>query len=242
MTETQNNKQTVVILAAVRDEATQIIDRMSLIETGSNYIGQVGRNKIIVSVSGVGGNRAIDTLNGLIDSHSPDLIMHVGFAGGLDPTLAAGDVMRVRHVLNSDGAILSLGVGPPTTHDQSDERSSMHSLLTLNSVVDSPESKKLMFDQYNASAVDMETYYTASLDKERDIACLSIRAISDPADMALPAAALEWIKPDGTPDMAKVMSYVATHPWVTPTLMKLQGYATAAARKLAEAVQLLLTE
>ena len=60
--------------------------------------------------------------------------------------------------------------------------------------------------------------------------------------MALPAATLEWIKPDGTPDMAKVMSYVATHPWVTPTLMKLQGYATAAARKLAEAVQLLLTE
>ena len=118
----------------------------------------------------------------------------------------------------------------------------MHSLITLDSVVDSPESKKKMFDQYNAAAVDMETYYTAALAKEENIAYLSIRAISDPSDMALPAAAMEWIKPDGSPDMAKVMGYVATHPWVTPTLMKLQGYASAAAGKLAEAVQQLLTK
>jgi len=240
LSSTESNNQPVIILAAVRDEINQIVDRFSLMEMGDEYIGQIAGQRVIAAVSGIGHQRAVDLLGKMIDKHEPSLILNVGFAGGLDPTLAAGDVMRVRHVISEQKSVLHLGEAVPESVPDTEGRPTVHTLLTLDRVVDSPQGKSEMFERFNAAAVDMETFYTASLAMERRISFQAIRAISDPSDIALPAAAMDWVGSDGSPDMAKVMTYVATHPWVTPTLMKLQGYASMAATRLAEALQAVL--
>ena len=234
--------ETVILMAAVCDELTPTIEQLRLTESDGDHIGQVDDRKIIASVSGLGKDRAVAALTKLIEAHQPQRIIHLGFAGGMDPTLAAGDLLNIRYVRNESGKIIRLGESVPEFEESDSDPPSLKTLLTRDTVADSPKLKKQLFTQYKASAVDMETFYTASLAMDQGIPFMALRAISDPHDMALPAEAINWIKPDGTPDMAKVMGFIATHPWLTPTLMKLQSHASKAPAKIADAVESVLAK
>ena len=221
---------TYVLLAAVQDELAPTINRLKLTAASGEYGGRVGSTNVIARITGVGATRAGMALDELIDRHKPQRVIHTGFAGALDPDLGPGDIINVGFVTDESGQVISL-VGDST------ERSPRQTVLTLGRIADTVQVKRQLFETHRAAAVDMETFHVARACAEQGIAYTAVRAISDTADMALPAQAIEWVKPDGTPDMAKAMSFVATRPWLMPSMMKLQSHAKMAASRLADRLE-----
>jgi len=168
-----------------------------------------------VHVAGMGAAR----LCAVIDQHRPRSVQLIGFAGGLDPALKVGDVLRIGRVLHEGDKPITLN-GTAT-------------LLTADDLADSPATKRELRQRTGADAVDMETYFVARHCRERGIALDVLRAISDPADAALPRAALTWVKPDGSHNVAAAAGYVLTHPHRLPAMIRLGRASNAAARALA---------
>lgn len=162
-----------------------------------------------VIVTGIGADRAVERVERLLRDAPPSLLLHVGFAGGLDPALAAGDVLRIGRVVNEAGERVVL--------DPADGRAV---LLTAGAVADSPARKAELFKRHLAAAVDMETFHVARLAQQAGVRMIALRAISDPAHTTLPAACIHWVTHAGDSRPAAAALYALTHPWAIPTLVE----------------------
>jgi len=174
-------------------------------------------------VTGIGRDRIRAALEKLLDTHQLTRVMLIGFGGGLDPALNVADIVRVRHVLHEGSPPIELDTGSAT-------------LLTVDELAGSVKIKRELRDRSGADVVDMETYHVAAMLGERGVGLSVIRAITDPADAALPSQSTAWVKSDGRGDIAAVMRYLATHPWQLPTLLRLQRVSKQSAQALAEAL------
>ena len=177
-------------------------------------------------VAGIGADRMAHRLKIYLDqaahdiSHDISHVLHVGVAGGLNPALRAGQVLRFGRVLRNDAPPLVLG----------DET---HALLTTDHLAASPKAKQALFDQHHADAVDMETYDVAKLLMDRGIRFTAMRAISDAANTALPPESGQWVDEAGTPNPWAAMRYLACRPHKLPAMLQLQRAMQRATTQLA---------
>jgi hypothetical protein len=86
-----------------------------------------------------------------------------------------------------------------------------------------------------ALAVDLESLAAARLAARAGVACWVVRAVADPAERSLPAAALVPLRGDGHPDLPQVLRSVARAPSQIPALIRLAIDTRAALNALAEA-------
>lgn len=245
--------KTILLLAAIEDELKVTIDRLGLKQDGDIYTGQLGSTRLVAAVLGVGATRAKTATTQLVDNFAPDAVILIGFAGGLDPHLAAGTVLPITWVIDERGWAIHLDHDVDTDPNQpyalatvqmsEQQRQAIeHSLVTLNHLVDTVAAKRQLFDHYRCAAVDMETYPIANLLAERGIPLAIRRAISDPADMALPAVAIDWIKPDGRANVPAVLRHLLIHPWCMITMMRLAKNTKLAAHQLADHVERMIRQ
>lgn len=224
-----NPLPTVALLAALQDELQPAIARLSLLRVGEFHEASLAGVRIVAAVSGIGRDRALAITTKLIQTHQPRMLVHLGFAGALDPALAAGQVIHFTQVINEAGEALSLA--------QATTQQASVKLLTLDRIADSASVKRELFAKHAAAAVDMETFHVAREAARLGVPMIALRAISDTADMAVPAAAADWVKPDGSSDASKAVSYLASRPWLLPTLMTLRKHTKLASAALADHVQ-----
>jgi len=233
----------IVLLAALHDELAVTLDRLNLTPAGDNhYIGQLGQTKIVAAIIGMGASRAATAATRVLDQHQPHQVVLVGFAGGLDPQLAPGSVLAIKWITDEHGSTLQLGNSSPPLSEHPADRSIEHSLLTVNRVVESVAAKHELFRQHHCAAVDMETYHVAKVCAQHGVPLTVWRAITDPADMTLPAQAIQWVKPNGHADIPAAARHLATHPWQVPLMLTLRKHAKLAAQRLADCVQQTLAE
>ncbi len=110
-------------------------------------------------------------------------------------------------------------------------------MLSVEQIVSSVEQKAELFQRHGAAMVDMESAALAALAARRGLPLTILRAVSDPADHALPAQTAEWVREDGTIDTKAAMMFLATHPWLAGRMMTLRRNAQAAAAALAGPVR-----
>ena len=199
----------ITVVAALRLEC-QAIER-----------GLGGRACVVVT--GIGAERATARVERLLREQRPSLLLHVGFAGGLDPALKPGDVLRIGRVISESGDRIEL--------DGTDGRAV---LLTADSVADSPAKKAELFRSHLASAVDMETYYVARLAQQAGVKMVALRAISDAAHTMLPAACVNWVTHEGESRPLAAVTYMLTRPWHIPELVEVARGVRLACRRLTE--------
>jgi adenosylhomocysteine nucleosidase len=240
---------TIAILAAVLDELTPVAQRLGLAPAGRPghaFVGRVGSADIVAMVTGIGPARAVAALDHIQLSHAPALLISAGFAGGLDPDLKAGDSPQFLWVIDDAGHAIKLTDGVPRPSDAAMKDAPLPGgadgprLLTLDRIADTVAAKRELFARHRAAAVDMETYPLARRAAELNLPLRVVRAISDPADFALPAEVLQWVKPDGSTDTAAATRYALSHPLKVPMLMQLQKYVKLAGERLADRVAELL--
>ncbi len=132
-----------------------------------------------------------------------------GLAGGLAPDLRSGTLIEPDCVIHPDGSKDSFCSGSFSTG----------SIAGSDEVKTSPAKKSALREATGASAVDMESHRLAAVAKDRDLDLIIIRAISDPADRALPALAANALGSDGKPRIGQVLVGLLKRPWQLPSLL-----------------------
>ncbi|MBT8471994.1 MAG: hypothetical protein KJN99_05275 [Marinicaulis sp.] len=151
-------------------------------------------------------------------------IISIGVSGGLDPSLKPGQLIIGDEILSDcKGAIFAsdpflLGALRKT---QSFEDARVGRLFGADTIIVDAKEKAALFARTRAIAVDMESHGAARAAAEAKIPFVAIRAVADPADRALPKAALGAVAPDGSTLVAKTLGAAMRDPKQFPGLIRL---------------------
>ena len=220
----------------------------------------VDASKIRVGVSGANAGRA----EGIARQFCQDgaaAIISIGVSGGLEPSLAPGDLIIGETVIADDGAVYESDrylLGSITTarsresgnpgkqkimgpHFRGDERGEgldanvkpiTGALFGSDDIIETAGEKTALFQNHGCLAVDMESHGAARAAARAGVPFLAIRAVADPADRALPPAALGAVAPDGSTRMLATLGAALRDPKQFPALIKLGADSGAALKTL----------
>lgn len=137
------------------------------------------------------------------------LLISAGLAGGLAPDIGVGDVILAGAVLGAAGERLDC-LGLPADIDAAGPRRGL--LAEALAPVASPAAKRDLHAASGALGVDMESYGVGLGARAAGLPFFALRAVSDPFDQAIPAAALAGMRADGSVAIGPVLAGLARRP------------------------------
>ncbi len=142
-------------------------------------------------VSGMGRDKTRQTVDSLLESGSPALLIGTGFCGALDPRLNPGDIVLATEVVQAGEERKVISCAFPEMEELSrrieqDVRVFSGKLVSTNRVAALPKEKRDLNTRHNAVAVDMESAALAETCADRDIPWIVIRVVSDTCADSLP--------------------------------------------------------
>lgn len=154
-------------------------------------------------------------------------LLSFGLAGGLAPELHAGTVIVPRAVVTERGRFevdpaLAACLGGFTPHV----------VYGADDVVAAVDAKRALHERTECDAVDVESGAVAEVAHARRVPFAVLRAVCDPAERALPTAAVLALTAEGRVDARRVMLSIAREPGQIGGLLALAWDATAARRAL----------
>jgi len=152
-------------------------------------------------------------------------VVVAGLAGALDPSLRVGDL-----VLDSPVAMACDGFVKPGL------------VYTTERLVTSAAEKAELFRQTGALAVDMEQAVVRRALEGTGVPVIGLRAISDPADVALDPAILGFVDERGRTRPLAVAAAVLKRPSLVGPLKRLGAASRIASKMLGEGVRWLVGE
>ena len=174
-----------------------------------------------------------------------ETIVSFGFAGGLAPDLPAGclllpktlrcdgrDDISVEQTAEMAEGAVGLLVGATLL--------SRAPLLTVQAPLAAVKDKREAHTRFKAVAVDMESYWVAEACRRAELGFLALRAVSDPAERALPVSATRAMGPDGNLQIGKLLGGLLSRPGDVPELVRLGLDSRKASAALGRGAALLL--
>lgn len=199
--------------------------------------GTVAGARVAWCVSGVGGTAAARAAAIMLDGHRPRRLVSAGFAGGLDPAVPRGSVVRPNAVTTEQpGTQLPLaGVGAGATAGPL--------VVSVKTVAATVTCKRALADRTGATVVDMETHAIATVAAKAGLPCLAIRVVSDDATQTLPAEVADLARPQSAfRRFGAVVGALGRRPAVALDLWRLYEHAVVDARTLATELERLCEE
>ena len=154
-------------------------------------------------------------------------ILSFGVAGGLSPDLEPGDCIVASAIIDYpalrptdplwSGKLLQMI--PDARHGP---------IMGVNAVVADPADKRRVYAATGAMAVDMESHLVARLAASYGLSFAAVRVVIDPADRAVPPAALLAMAPDGGTDMSSMIWEILARPSQLAALLRIAADAYAA--------------
>ncbi len=242
----------IAILAALRDELSPIERRLTgrrrvRAEGGSYAAGFLGGREVVLAQTGVGSQAARQAADWLIRSASPGVLIGVGFAGGLKPGLALGDIAIADEVHDPPPPD---GDGPRTWTSDAEQLEAARAACTggvrlhvgriasSRAVLASGEAKRAFGERHGALATDMESAGIARMANVHDLPALYVRAILDDADYDLPPIDFARIlTPEGSVRPFRALGAILRRPSALARLPELRRRTRRAAEALAAAVE-----
>jgi adenosylhomocysteine nucleosidase len=190
-------------------------------EAGAFQRLAAGREAVSILITGIGRKNSERRLIERLNQLAPRLVLTCGFAGGLDPTLAPGDVL-----CSTDDAGLRVKLTAAGARRAK--------FFCAPRIATTREEKQALRRTTGADAVEMESEAIHAVCRARGIPCATVRVISDPAHEDLPLDFNQLSKPDLSLDFGKLLWAVAKSPGKIPGLLRLQRNSSLAAQRLAE--------
>ncbi|MBL8836370.1 MAG: hypothetical protein JNL66_09000 [Alphaproteobacteria bacterium] len=170
------------------------------------------------------------------------IVVSYGFAGGLDPKLQPGTIVVPERVVSADGASwtidrrrcdrLASALADVTRPVGTVARGTVYgSDVPLLSVAD----KRAAHAAHGAVAVDMESHVLAQAATQAERTFMVLRVVLDPANHAIPPAALAALRPDGGIAIGALLGALARRPFQIPALVRLAGDSRRARAALSAA-------
>ena len=168
--------------------------------SGGRSHGDDGARRLLVRVSGIGGERAARAAQALLEAGAEALLCF-GLGGALDPALRCGDIVLAT-------AVLTVGSGDPDARGDSPGlariatggewraglarrlaglgRIHLGTVLSSTELVSSARRKQQLFTQSGALAVDMESAAVGRVALQHKVPFMALRVIADTAQDSLP--------------------------------------------------------
>jgi adenosylhomocysteine nucleosidase len=197
-----------------------------------------------ILITGIGRPNAEKSLREFLATHSPELVLTCGFAGGLNPDLKLGDVVFEltdwRGELHEPQTEKESGTRVTRPSESSSLREKFSAagakpvkFFCADRIATTAAEKKQLRAETGADAVEMESAAIHAICRERGIPCASVRVISDTASEDLPLDFNQLTKPDRNLDFSKLAWTIARSPGKIGALLRLQKKTRFAAEKLA---------
>lgn len=195
---------------------------------------------VVATLSGVGSARAREAGTELI-AQGATALLSWGVAAGLDPGLAPGSLVLPRSIIAADLSVY------PVDHEWHERL--RHALMPKvvyhtgalaesEGVVESAADKRELRMKTEADAADMESAALARLAHESGLPFCAVRAIVDPAGMALPRSILGAMDASGQVRLGKLLPKLLVHPGDWLALVRLGRYFRSARQTLARVAEL----
>jgi adenosylhomocysteine nucleosidase len=165
-------------------------------------------------------------------SEGAGALVSFGLAGGLDPSLRPGALIVPSIVIDDSHRYAA---DPNLSRILGGETS--HALLGTSTVVASVADKQRLHRDSGAAATDMESAAVARIASQHAIPFAVLRAICDPADRALPPAALAALDARGAIAISRVLASLVSHPAQLAALFALARHAAIARSTLVARVR-----
>jgi adenosylhomocysteine nucleosidase len=188
----------------------------------------------LLAVGGMGAVLAASAARRLAQAGVAGLLSF-GFAGGLDPALAAGAVVCPAEVVSGSGVRFAASTDwreRLRTATAALRPLVAGALLTRAAPIDSVAGKALAFRETGAVAVDMESLAVAEVAAAFGLPFIALRVIVDTATDALPQSVLGASR-SGRLEVHRLLGALALAPWELLALIRLAQRYRAAARSLA---------
>ncbi|MDQ0391963.1 phosphorylase family protein [Labrys monachus] len=157
-----------------------------------------------------------------------------GIAGGLDAGLRPGTAVLARWVAGAGGRwtadaawLAALTARCPGMVAAG--------IVGSDHAIGTPQARQGLQASTGAAAVDMESHVVAEMAQAHGLPFVAIRVVADAAERTLPAAALIPLRPDGRPDIGRILAAVAADPGQIPALIRVAretGKAFASLRRV----------
>ncbi|GBD22890.1 hypothetical protein HRbin29_00536 [bacterium HR29] len=183
------------------------------------------------------GHAAGEGLVRFLEAERPEAVLVAGWCGGLDPSLAPGDVVLGRSV-SAPGRTelrprpLLLEAARRELRRRRGLRFVSSRLLTVERPAAGRSEKVDLWNEFGAAGVDMETYALVEELEGRGIPWLVIRVVLDPAGWELPRSLTTWTA-EG--DEREALRRALLRPWEWPAYARLARAAPRAERALRRA-------
>jgi adenosylhomocysteine nucleosidase len=179
-----------------------------------------------ILITGIGCRNAEKSLREFLATHSPELVLTCGFAGGLNPDFKPGEVVFELSTLNSQLSTRLLAAGAKPAK-----------FFCADRIATTVDEKKKLRAETGADAVEMESAAIHAVCRERGIPCATVRVISDTASEDLPLDFNALAKPDMGLDYGKLAWAIARSPGKIGALLKLRKKTKCAAEQLAAVLE-----
>lgn len=184
-------------------------------------------NGVSVLVTGIGRKNAEKSVAEFFAKTVPARVFTCGFAGGLNPDLAIGDLVFQTTEENLRAALVAVGAKPAK-------------FFCANRVAITVAEKKQCRDETGCDVVEMESEAIAKLCAARQIPCATLRVISDTAGQDLPLDFNALMTSDYKLSSSKLAFALMKSPGAVPRLLELQRNTQLGAQKLADVLGALL--
>lgn len=170
-------------------------------------------------------------------------LVSLGICGGLDPALSSGALILPQVVTSEDGGRRRVDAALRGVLAAALGRAGIPALggdvLGSARAVDTPSRKAALNRQTGAIAVDLESHLVAAAAAAAGLPFAVLRAVADPAERALPPAALIGLDALGRPALGRILWSLARQPAQLPALLQIARdtrRALAALRRAGEAL------
>ncbi|MDP8263574.1 MAG: hypothetical protein P9M13_09800 [Candidatus Ancaeobacter aquaticus] len=186
-------RENILLLCAVELEMRSLAKTLSLKRANArSYEGVYCNKNILLHKTGIGKKNARKNLSKILVKYPCECIISSGLAGAVSQNLDVGDIVIPRELREYQtrekmfvddslyaiaSGIMSQGAVPLFEEDI---------LCSAHKVVDSEDKKILSIKDPEVKAVDMESFYYASVAREYSIPFIAIRGISDNAEYVFP--------------------------------------------------------
>lgn len=218
----------ILVVTAVQVEARGLARHLSLERVASGSECRYGGSGVDLVC---GGPRA-RWLNGFVPlARNAALVVSAGTCGALAPHLDEGALVVPqvvlspggrRHVVVSRGGLTATGT-----------------LLTVASVVETPEGKAQLWRQTAALAVDMESSMIIEWAATMGVPAAVVRGVVDTAARGVPAALAEVLDDQGRVRVGRAVRTVFARPGALSEVLTLRRGTGAALRSVAAALRIL---
>ncbi len=227
----------LAIVAALDDEIRNISSRMSVdsrihVRPGLITKGTYGQRPLVLVRTGLGRDAMRGTISSFLANHRPEFLIHTGYCGGAEPTLAPGDIVVADRIVDSrDGGSIkcdeTIVAQAHRVLKESAMRGRVGSLVTVDDVAASPHDKAFLATQHGSIGIDMESSEFASAVSRAGIPFLVARAVLDPLDYEVPDLG-GAIDENGSTDGLALAEHLVKKPTDFLKLPRLQYMATQA--------------